>query len=223
MWWGCSFLAVVVFGTRPSCTRRSNKKSQIMIVISFLLFISFGWSLSCYGLTFSSSSGSIDQSPTFRSFSDTVVEKLDELEKKSYFCLRIPIVNDDKLIDDDEYIDNTENFESACVVECKRKDGRALGSSSLVESADSANINNDDETCIRRAFAFTASPRLGVKYDGPCLIHCRQLPFSYGKLGGTVWYAAVALAQYICIHPEIVEGKKVLELGAGYVKRKIFL
>jgi len=93
-----------------------------------------------------------------------------------------------------------------CTVECMRKDGKPLGWGLRAE--------DDDET--RRAFVFTSAPATAKSsYEGPCLMHCRQLPFSYGKLGGTVWYAAIALAQYIAMNPSIVRGKDVLELGAG--------
>ena len=134
------------------------------------------------------------------------VESLNELEKKTYFCLRI--LNDERSEHDLDEIIELENASSACIVECKRKDGKPLGWRNADESF--------DETCIRRSFAFTSAPsRPGKPYTGPCMIHCRQLPFSYGKLGGTVWYAALALAQYISLHPSLVEGKSILELGAG--------
>jgi len=53
------------------------------------------------------------------------------------------------------------------------------------------------------------------KVAGPCLVHIRELPFSFGKLGGSVWYTAVALAQYLAMDPVKIKNKRILELGAG--------
>ena len=47
------------------------------------------------------------------------------------------------------------------------------------------------------------------------MIHVREIPFSYGKLGGQIWYAAVAFGQYIALNASAFKGKKILELGAG--------
>ena len=51
--------------------------------------------------------------------------------------------------------------------------------------------------------------------DGPLLMHVREIPFSYGKLGGQIWYAAVAFGQYVAMNGSMFKGKKILELGAG--------
>ena len=138
----------------------------------------------------------------------TLVESLSELEKKTYFCLRIPEDCVERSIEEEEDRFLLGKGTSACTVECQRIDKNPLG-------WDLPGSDGDDETCVRRAFAFTTIPRKTIPYKGPCVVHCRQLPFSYGKLGGTVWYAAIALGQYIALNPSLVEGKSVLELGAG--------
>lgn len=116
----------------------------------------------------------------------------------SVFCQRLFAI-----VDGD---DSGEKSIGTCTVECMRTDGKPLG----------WGLQSDDDDEIRRAFAFTSAPATTkYPYKGPSLVHCRQLPFSYGKLGGTVWYAAIALAQYIAMNPSIVRGKDVLELGAG--------
>lgn len=167
--------------------------SKILSASLILVLISYS-----EGLSATSSSSAIKR-----------VESLSELDKKTFFCLRIPQGEVEKSVEED-----TDEFllgkgACACVAECQRVDKNPLGWG-LPGSEE------DDETCVRRTFAFTAgSSNMGKPYVGPYLVHCRQLPFSYGKLGGTVWYAAVALAQYIALHPSLVEGKSILELGAG--------
>jgi len=119
------------------------------------------------------------------------VEELHELTKESFFCFRTEGIN-------------------TCTVECKRKDGRQLGSGGEENQYDT---DNDDYN--RRAFAFTRAPSNSGSYDGPLLVHVREIPFSLGKLGGSIWYAAVGFSQYISLNPDVVKGKKILELGAG--------
>lgn len=116
-----------------------------------------------------------------------VVEKLDELTKESFFCLRT----------------TGSNPTNTCAVECKRIDGKCLGG------------HDDDPTGNRRAFVFAREPSNHITHEGPILVHVREIPFSYGKLGGQIWYAAVAFAQYIAMNASFFEGKQILELGAG--------
>lgn len=114
-------------------------------------------------------------------------EELQELTKESFYCLRSSGYSD-------------------CIVECKRRDGKPLGCS----------ISDEDVDFNRRAFAFSNPPaHSDIAGEGPILVHVREIPFSYGKLGGQIWYAAVGFAQYVASNPSLVRGKTVLELGAG--------
>jgi len=123
---------------------------------------------------------------------ETSVEELQELTKESFFCLRTP----------------EPNPTSTCTVECKRKDGKPLG-------YDASKSSNLIEDYVRRAFVFVKEPTPHGISHGPISIHVREIPFSYGKLGGQIWYAAVAFGQYVALHASLFKGKKILELGAG--------
>jgi predicted nicotinamide N-methyase len=43
----------------------------------------------------------------------------------------------------------------------------------------------------------------------------REIPFSYGKIGGSIWKASIGMGQYLALHPHLVQNKRVLELGSG--------
>jgi predicted nicotinamide N-methyase len=63
-----------------------------------------------------------------------------------------------------------------------------------------------------------ALPCLAIYFivqEGPVVVHVREIPFSYGKLGGSVWMASIALSQYLSMNPSIVQKKRILELGSG--------
>jgi len=112
-------------------------------------------------------------------------ESLASLTKESFFCLRYPFLDD------------------TCIVECKRRDKKPLGAGTRFPAQD---------LCIRRVFAFTQSRQASY---GPLLVHVREIPFSAGKIGGSIWKASIAMGQYIALHPHLVKNKRVLELGSG--------
>lgn len=102
-----------------------------------------------------------------------------------------------ELVEESVFVVRSPDDSDVSVVECKRRDGRPLGHGLA---------SDPDED--RRAFRFATA-------DPAVVVHVREIPFSYGKLGGSIWYAAVAFAQYLASNPSLLEGKRVLELGAG--------
>ena len=47
------------------------------------------------------------------------------------------------------------------------------------------------------------------------LLESRALISAFGTTGLRTWEAAMHLGQYLCVHPQLVKEKRVLELGAG--------
>ena len=62
---------------------------------------------------------------------------------------------------------------------------------------------------------FYHSPPPFIKIEGPLFVHVCEIPFSYGKLGGSIWMASIGMSQYIAMNPSLVCNKRVLELGSG--------
>ena len=62
-----------------------------------------------------------------------------------------------------------------------------------------------------RTFSF---PDAGRTDTAPS-VTVRQTSYSCGQLGSSVWSSAIALASHLKARPDLVECKRVLELGAG--------
>lgn len=95
------------------------------------------------------------------------------------------------------------------------EDGKEI--SSCLELSRPLNLENEYQEAEDEVESLFATRKRHFQFDFECEndIVIRTTSFGCGKLGHQVWPSSIALCMYLMQHPEIVENKSVLELGAG--------
>ena len=84
-------------------------------------------------------------------------------------------------------------------------------SSTGIELEDVAPVVVGELEGATRSYEFS-----GVKGSvGRTQVSVKTLPHDEGNLGGRVWSSSIAMGMWAAAHPELFEGRHVLELGSG--------
>ena len=94
------------------------------------------------------------------------------------------------------------------------EDGKEVSSCLELSKPQSLEQEDQEEDEIESLFA-TRKRYFQFDSESEKEVVIRTTSFGCGKLGHQIWPSSIALCMYLMQHPEIVENKSVLELGAG--------